>query len=39
VLHGKRWVVGSFLGAEERVRLAEALRQALRDARVALPSE
>jgi uncharacterized membrane protein len=39
VLHRKRWVVGSFLGAEERVRLAEALRQALRDARVALPSE
>lgn len=39
VLHKRRWVVGSFLGAEERVRLAEALRQALRDARQALPSE
>jgi uncharacterized membrane protein len=39
VLHGRRWVVGSFLGAEERARLAEALRRALRDARVALPSE
>jgi len=38
VLHKKHWVVGSFLGAEERTRLAEALRQALRDARVALPS-
>lgn len=39
VLHGKRWIVGSFLGAEERTKLAEALRQALRDARIALPSE
>ena len=39
VWHRKRWVVGSFLGAEERARFAEALRQALRDARVALPSE
>ncbi len=37
VVHEKRWVVGSFLGAEERARLAEALRQALRDARVTLP--
>jgi uncharacterized membrane protein len=39
VLHKKRWVVASFLGAEERAKLAEALRHALRDARVALPSE
>ena len=39
VWHKKRWIVGSFLGAEERARLAEALRQALRDARTALPSE
>jgi uncharacterized membrane protein len=37
VMHKRRWVVGSFLGAEERARLAEALRQALREARVALP--
>lgn len=39
VVHKRRWVVGSFLGAEDRAKLAEALRQALRDARVALPSE
>ena len=39
VVHKRRWVVGSFLGAEERAKLAEALRQALRDARVALPTE
>jgi uncharacterized membrane protein len=39
VMHKKRWVVGSFLGAEERAQLAEALRQALRDARIAPPSE
>lgn len=39
VLHKRRWVVGSFLGAEERARLAEALRQALRNARQALPTE
>ncbi len=39
VLHRRRWVVGSFLGAEDRGRLAEALRQALREARVALPSD
>ena len=39
VLHKQRWVLGSFLGAEERAKLAEALRQALRAARVALPSE
>jgi uncharacterized membrane protein len=29
--------VGSFLGAEERASLAEALRRALREAREALP--
>jgi uncharacterized membrane protein len=28
-----RWVIGSFLGAEERASLADALRKALRDAR------
>ena len=39
VLHKRRWVVGSFLGPEDRARLAEALRLALRNARVALPSE
>lgn len=39
VVHKRRWVVGSFLGAEERARLAEALHQALRDARQALPTE
>jgi len=33
VSRGKRWVVGSFLGAEERASLAEALRNALRQAR------
>lgn len=33
VSRGKRWVVGSFLGAEERTSLAEALRNALRQAR------
>jgi uncharacterized membrane protein len=37
VSRGKRWVVGSFLGAEERASLAEALRRALREAREALP--
>jgi uncharacterized membrane protein len=35
---GRRWVVGSFLGAEDRTRLAEDLRRALRRARTALPS-
>ncbi len=33
VSRGQRWIVGSFLGAEERTNLAEALRRALRDAR------
>ena len=37
VSRGKRWVVGSFLGAEERASLAEALRRALREAREATP--
>jgi uncharacterized membrane protein len=37
VSRGRRWIVGSFLGAEERASLAEALRRALREARVALP--
>ena len=32
VSRGRRWIVGSFLGAEERTNLAEALRRALRDA-------
>jgi uncharacterized membrane protein len=34
----QRWVVGSFLGAEERLSLAEALRNALRAARSYTPS-
>jgi uncharacterized membrane protein len=38
VSRGRRWIVGSFLGAEERSSLAEALRRALREARVAVPS-
>jgi uncharacterized membrane protein len=33
VSRGRRWIVGSFLGAEERANLAAALRRALRDAR------
>ena len=33
VERGRRWIVGSFLGAEERAGLAEALRRALNDAR------
>jgi uncharacterized membrane protein len=37
VSRGRRWIVGSFLGAEERASLAEALRRALREARVAPP--
>jgi len=37
VSRGRRWIVGSFLGAEERASLADALRRALREARVALP--
>jgi uncharacterized membrane protein len=38
VCRGKRWTVGSFLGAEERAALAEALRRALREARTYTPS-
>ena len=38
VSRGRRWIVGSFLGAEERASLADALRRALREARVATPS-
>jgi uncharacterized membrane protein len=37
VSRGRRWIVGSFLGAEERASLAEALRRALREARIAVP--
>jgi uncharacterized membrane protein len=37
VSRGRRWIVGSFLGAEERASLAEALRRALREARLAFP--
>jgi len=37
VSRNQRWVVGSFLGAEERAGLAEALRRALREAREAMP--
>ena len=35
----QRWIVGSFLGADERAALADALRHALREARAyaALP--
>ena len=33
VSRGRRWIVGSFLGAEERSNLADALRRALREAR------
>ena len=39
VSRGRRWVVGSFLGAEERANLGDALRRALREARTALPSQ
>jgi uncharacterized membrane protein len=34
----RRWIVGSFLGAEERASLADALRKALRAARSYTPS-
>jgi uncharacterized membrane protein len=34
VSRGRRWVVGSFLGAEERASLAQALRSALNEARL-----
>jgi len=37
VMHRKRWVIGSFLGPEERLQLADALRRALREARTATP--
>jgi len=36
---GRRWIVGSFLGAQERAHVADALRHALRQARTALPSD
>ena len=38
VSRGRRWIIGSFLGAEERATLAAALRSALREARNALPA-
>lgn len=38
VLRGRRWIVGSFLGAEERATLAAALRRALTEARLAAPA-
>ncbi len=38
VSRGKRWIIGSFLGAEERASLASALRVALREAKTAPPS-
>ena len=38
VSRGRRWVIGSFLGAEERASLASALRAALREARAAPPA-
>jgi uncharacterized membrane protein len=37
VSRGRRWIVGSFLGAQERTHVADALRHALREARTALP--
>jgi uncharacterized membrane protein len=37
VSRGRRWIIGSFLGAEERASLASALRVALREARTAAP--
>src|SRR3954462_4706780 len=37
VSRGQRWVVGGFLGAEERAGLADSLRRALREARNAIP--
>ncbi len=39
VSHGKRLVVGKFLGADERASLASALRAALREARTAIPEQ
>lgn len=38
VSHGRRLVVGKFLGADERASLADALRAALREARAAIPA-
>src|SRR5258706_5303585 len=38
VSRGRRCIIGSFLGAEERASLASALRVALREARTAPPS-
>jgi len=38
VSRGRRWIVGSFLGAEERASLAQALRRALSEARLAAPA-
>jgi len=38
VSRGRRWIVGSFLGAEERTNLADALRRALREARNFIPT-
>jgi uncharacterized membrane protein len=38
VSRGRRWIVGSFLGAEERTNLAEALRRALLEARNTTPA-
>ncbi len=35
VSRGRRWIVGSFLGAEERASLAAALRKALSEAKAA----
>ena len=35
VSRGRRWIVGSFLGAEERASLAEALRKALSETKSA----
>src|ERR1051326_730970 len=37
VSRGQRWVVGAFLGAEERAALAAAVRRALLEARNAIP--
>jgi uncharacterized membrane protein len=37
VSRGRRWIVGSFLGAQERAALADVLRRALREARAYTP--
>jgi uncharacterized membrane protein len=39
VSHGKRLVVGKFLGADERATLASALRAALHETRTAIPAQ